>query len=222
MAIDPKWDEIHSRREWGKYPNEHVVAFVMRTFGGVADRESIRVLDLGFGGGGNLKFLAEQRFDASGIDGSPHAVTRTDAFLKSWNLQARLVAGDMTDLSMFADSTFDLVIDVRAMSNVPRTQVSRTVAEVRRVLAPDGFFLTLLYGTGCMAFQRGTQVEPETFTNVPEGPFAGIGTVTIYDAPAVRHLLRDFTIVSHHRIREEEIAGNWAFEDHVVVCRKAQ
>jgi SAM-dependent methyltransferase len=220
MAVDEKWNEIHAQREWGKYPNEHIVAFVMRTFGKVADRQSIRVLDLGFGGGGNLKFVAEQGFDASGIDGSPHAVTRTEKFLKTFSLTARLHAGDMTNLSMFADASFDLVIDARSMSNVPRSEVGRVVAEVHRVLAPGGHFLTLLYGTGCMAFQRGRQLESETFTDVPEGPFAGIGHVTIYDAPAVRALLHDFVIVTHHRIREEEIMGNWSFEDHYVVCRK--
>jgi SAM-dependent methyltransferase len=220
VSVDSKWNEIHSQREWGKYPNEHVVAFVMKTFAREPDRKKIRVLDLGFGGGGNLKFLAEQGFDAHGIDGSEHATRRTQAFLTEQGLEARLASGDMTSLAMFPDSTFQLVIDVRSMSNVPRRDVSRVVSEVHRVLAGGGYFLTLLYGTGCMAYQRGRQVEPSTFTDVPEGPFAGIGTVTIYDVPAVRDLLRDFSLVTHRRILEDDTSGNWSFEDHFVVCRK--
>src|SRR5258708_1617485 len=102
MAVDRHWDELHARREWGKYPNEHVVAFVMRTFCNETDRGQVNVLDLGFGGGGNLKFLCEQGFAASGIDGSPHAVQRTQAFLQQRGLEARLFSGDMTSLSMFS------------------------------------------------------------------------------------------------------------------------
>lgn len=221
MFLDEKWNEIHAERDLGKYPTEHVVAFVTKTFGRVPDRKKVRVLDLGFGTGRNLKYLCEQGYSASGIEGSVHGVKRAEAFLASAGLKVPMAAGDMTDLSMFPDGSFDLVIDVRSMSNVPRSAVSRVVAEVRRVLAPQGYFLTMLYGTGCMAYQRGRQVEPETFTDVPEGPFAGIGHVTIYDVSAVRALLQGFSIVTHHRIREEDVLGNYAFEDHFVVCRRA-
>lgn len=220
MVFDSKWDEIHSQREWGKYPNEHVVAFVMKTFSRSPDRRQVHVLDLGFGGGGNLRFLCEQGFSASGIDGSLNAVRRTQAFLKKFGLEARLFAGDMIQLPMFPDSSFQLVIDVRSMSNVPRSEAAQVVSEVRRVLAPNGYFLILLYGPGCMAYQRGRQLEPETFTDVPEGPCAGIGPVTIYDVPAVRSFLQGFPIVTHRRIKEEDVQGNWSFEDHFVICRK--
>ena len=220
MGLDEKWDEIHASREWGKYPNEHVVAFVMKTFGEAPNRGNVRVLDLGFGGGGNLRFLCEQGFNASGIDGSVHAVQRTAAFLKQWGLQAHLVSGDMTSLSMFSDSIFQLVIDVRSMSNVPGSEVTQVVSEVRRVLAPGGYFLTLLYGTGCMAWHHGRQMEARTFTDVPEGPFAGIGHVTIYDTSDVRGLFNAFSVITHHRIKEEDTGGRWSFEDHFVVCRK--
>jgi len=220
MGFDMKWDGIHSSREWGKYPNEHIVAFILRTFGAAESRTQVHVLDLGFGGGANLRFLCEQGFSASGIDGSPHAVTRTEAFLSQWDLRARLVAGDMTNLGAFDSGSFDAVVDVRSMSNVPRSEVGKVVQEVVRVLKPGGYFVTLLYGTGCMAYQRGRQVEAQTFTDVPEGPFSGIGHVAIYDVQAVRDVLSPMLVLQHHRIREEDVQGYWSFEDHFVVCRK--
>ena len=77
MVVSQEWEKIHSAKEWGRYPNEYVVAFAMKSFPQNRDRPEIAVLDLGFGGGGNLKFFCEQGFRAYGIDGSPSALDKT-------------------------------------------------------------------------------------------------------------------------------------------------
>ena len=59
MVVSQEWEKIHSSKDWGRYPNEYVVAFAMKTFSEGKDKSKVTVLDLGFGGGGNLKFFCE-------------------------------------------------------------------------------------------------------------------------------------------------------------------
>ena len=132
----------------------------------------------------------------------------------------KLVRGTMTDLSNFPDRQFDLVIDVRSMSNIPRSVIHQCLSEVERVLNNGGYFLSLLYGKGCMSVEQGRQIESGTFVDVPDGPCSGIGAVSIFDVRDVRRLFANFNILKHHRILEEDVGGTWSFEDHLVVCQK--
>ncbi len=59
---DPVWEEIFRRKEWGKYPPEHVIRFVARNFYRVADRASIRLLEIGCGPGANIWFMTREGF----------------------------------------------------------------------------------------------------------------------------------------------------------------
>jgi len=220
MSISEQWEHMHSRREWGKYPNEHLVAFSMRTFPSLQERLETAVLDLGFGGGGNLKFFCEQGFDVYGVEGSGSALRKTREFLCGLGYAPELHETDMCDLSVFPSEKFNLVTDIRSMSNMPINQMSLVISEVYRVLACGGYFLTKLYGKGCMSYEKGRQLGPSTFSDVPDGPLASIGAVTILASQEVRSLLQSLTIVTHHVISETAFNGEWAFEDHWVVCQK--
>jgi hypothetical protein len=48
---DPGWDNIFSKKKWGKYPPEELVRFVGRNYFSVPDRSSISFLEIGCGGG---------------------------------------------------------------------------------------------------------------------------------------------------------------------------
>ncbi|WP_240682424.1 hypothetical protein [Campylobacter jejuni] len=48
------WEQIFSKKEWGKYPSENVIRFIARNFYNVQDRSKINILELGFGTGANL------------------------------------------------------------------------------------------------------------------------------------------------------------------------
>lgn len=49
--------------------------------------------------------------------------------------------GDVTDLSRFHDSTFDVVFASNLLEHLPWPELDRTVAEVRRVVKPGGRFI---------------------------------------------------------------------------------
>ncbi|EJE1584224.1 SAM-dependent methyltransferase [Campylobacter upsaliensis] len=81
------WEEIFSKKEWGKYPSESVIRFIARNFYNVKDRNSIKILELGLGTGANLWFCAREGFKVSGIEWSKTGVERFKArliFLKAF------------------------------------------------------------------------------------------------------------------------------------------
>src|ERR1700730_11711421 len=90
---DPAWEKLFRAREWGRYPNEHLVRFVARNFYSAPDRTKVCILDLGCGQGPNTWYMAREGFSVSGIDGSQSALTQARDRLESENLKADLRVG---------------------------------------------------------------------------------------------------------------------------------
>src|SRR5271155_1362805 len=90
---DPIWEDIFRSRSWGKYPPEHVIRFIALSFSGAVDRSKVRLLEIGFGPGANVWFMAREGFSVSGIDGSPTAIQRAQERLASEGLAADLRVG---------------------------------------------------------------------------------------------------------------------------------
>ena len=61
-------------KRYNNYPYEFIISYTLRNF---KPSKKIKALDLGCGGGGNTKFLAEQGFSTYGVDGSQTAVNLT-------------------------------------------------------------------------------------------------------------------------------------------------
>lgn len=74
------WEKIHREQEWGKYPSENVIRFIARNYYNT-EREKIKILDFGCGGGAHTWFLARERFDVYAFDGSPTAVEKAKEYL---------------------------------------------------------------------------------------------------------------------------------------------
>jgi len=95
------WEQIHSKRAWGKYPNEELVRFIGRNFFKIPreERKSIKILEVGCGQGANLWFLAKEGFDVYGIDISPSAIRKTEKYLnEAYNVRANLKVADAREL----------------------------------------------------------------------------------------------------------------------------
>ncbi len=109
------WEEIFSKKEWGKYPSENLIRFIARNFYNKADRKQIRILELGLGTGANLWFCAREGFRVSGIEWSKTGVERFLQRLKTENLEQqvdKIVIGDYEQkLDEFENESFDAWID---------------------------------------------------------------------------------------------------------------
>jgi len=97
------------------------------------------VLCLASGGGQQAPILAAAGASVTVFDNSPQQLAQDRYVARRDNLDLVAVEGDMRDLSMFADGTFDLI--VHPVSNVFVPDVRPVWSEAARVLRPGGVLL---------------------------------------------------------------------------------
>ena len=99
----------------------------------------LRVLCLAGGGGQQAPLLAAAGAQVTLLDGSARQLGQ-DAFVAERDgLDLRLVQGDMADLSVFGEASFDLVVNPVSTLFVP--DVGRVWRECRRVLVRQGVLI---------------------------------------------------------------------------------
>lgn len=101
-------------------------------------------LDLGSGLGRHSVYFAQKGFVVNAVDFSDYAVN----YLREWAVREKLSLavqhGDMLDLP-FADEQFDCMMSYNVIYHIDTPGFIRSVAEITRVLKPEGeLFLTLL------------------------------------------------------------------------------
>lgn len=105
-------------------------------FGELAERD---ILCLASGGGQQGPILAATGARVTVLDSSPAQLDRDREVAEREELALRTIAGDMADLSVFSDCSFDLVF--HPVSNVFAADVRPVWREVARVLRPGGILL---------------------------------------------------------------------------------
>lgn len=119
-----------------------------------------RVLELGIGGGLNLRYYDPARVESvSGVDPSDELRERALAAPRPEGLQVSIREGVAEDLPFETDS-FDCVVCTFTLCSVQSQQ--KALAEAKRVLRPGGRFLFAEHGlapdAGVAAWQR--RIEP--------------------------------------------------------------
>ncbi len=103
------------------------------------DLNGCDVLCLASGGGQQGPILAAAGANVTVFDNSPKQLSQDQIVAKRDGLEIVTVEGDMRDLSMFPDQTFDLI--VHPVSNIFVPDVRPVWAEAFRVLRPGGSLL---------------------------------------------------------------------------------
>ena len=103
----------------------------------LGDVRGKRALVLGCGGGQDVIALAKLgAAHVTGVDFSKTQLAHAKENLARADVAAHLVESSISELPMFGDERFDLVVSVHVMSYVEH--VDRCFAEARRVLVPSG------------------------------------------------------------------------------------
>ena len=97
-----------------------------------------RVLVLAGGGGWHPVLFAELGAESTVLDISARQLTVVRTLARARGTKVRLIRGDMRDLSVFADGSFDIVWHSHSIVFVP--DADRVIAEVGRVLAAGGVY----------------------------------------------------------------------------------
>lgn len=209
-SFDRKWEEnIYSQgKQLNRYPFSDLVSYVMKLY---AERlrsgETLRALELGFGGGNNIVFLATEGFETYGIEGSPSAQAFASRQIEDKGLKAELKVGDFVRLP-YPDNFFNLVIDREAVyCNVP-SAIQQTIHEVYRVLKQGGRFLTFMYSLehGSRLSGGGKLVDANTYNDFVQGSFAGTGTTHFFSQEEILNYLKDFKIEFMKHLRVDSIS----------------
>lgn len=110
------------------------------------------VLCLASGGGQQAPTFAAAGARVTVFDNSPRQLAQDRLVANRENLAIRTVEGDMADLGVFADSTFDLVF--HPVSNVFAAAVRPVWREAHRVLRPGGVLLAGFMNPDIYIFDR--------------------------------------------------------------------
>jgi ubiquinone/menaquinone biosynthesis C-methylase UbiE len=99
-----------------------------------------KLLCLASGGGQQVPVLAAAGYDVTSFDLTPAQLETDRLTAEKFGLQITTVEGDMADLSVFEDGSFDFVFNPCSTAFVP--DVVQVYKEVGRVLRRGGVFMT--------------------------------------------------------------------------------
>jgi SAM-dependent methyltransferase len=216
---DPIWDDIFRSKGWGKYPPEHIVRFITRTFSTASDRSAIRLLEIGCGPGANIWFMAREGFSVCGIDGSATAIQRARQRLREEGLTADLRIGDYAQLP-WQNSTFDGALENVSLYCNPAAAIDRALNEVHRVLRPGAFFLSSFFSDQTWGYGEGNMIERDGFVDLREGPLAGAGFCFFLQRRRVPELFHAFAGIAVERVSWTLGNEQHLVEQFVITCHK--
>lgn len=170
-----------------------------------------RVLDCAAGIGTQLLGLAPHGHQVAGTDLSPGALRRARLEANRSGLPAPLAVADMRRLP-YAPACFDVVIcaDNAIAHLLDDGDLARALAEMRRVLRPDGLLVLTLRDYDRLSVER----PPVLPTHLSHGGSGLALTIPICDwsADGRRYLLRQLQLT-------EQLGGGWLTVERRVHCR---
>lgn len=188
-SFDETWEEIHASQDWGKYPSEHVIRFVARNYYNT-DRESIKILDFGCGGGSHTWYLAKEKFDTYAFDGSKSAIKKVKNRLEQENLHADLRVCDALELDYDTDF-FDCVIDNATIYANQYQNIVKMYENIYKILKTGGKLFSVSFTSGTTGFGKGREIERNTFADITVGSLAGRGISHFYEEKELRSIVTD-------------------------------
>ena len=186
-SISPQWEKIHSTRGWGQYPSEPVIRFVARNFYS-KERDRIKILDFGCGGGSHTWYLAREGFDVYAFDGAASAVKNTREKLEREKLSANVRVMDAMEID-YPDNFFDAVIDNFVIYLNKQDLIKQIYHQIYKILKPGGKIFTSCITPETDGYGTGEAIEERTFYNTTEGCSKGEGIIHFTTADELRDCL---------------------------------
>lgn len=157
---DDVWGTTGGDDEWVN-PDQ----WVLRTADAARERNAATtatMLDLGCGAGRHALAFAQTGAKAFGLDRSPQALAVARSRATEEGLDIDLREGDVTELP-YSDCEFDYVLAYNVVYHGDEATLARTLAEVRRIVRPGGWYQATMLSKRNVEYGRGTEVSPNTF-----------------------------------------------------------
>lgn len=142
--LKASWNKKYSQ---GHYTNEQAYPFLVKAFNEQSENlPNKKVLDIGCGNGRNMRFVAKQDFECTGIDISSEAIAQLKEVLKKEKLTASVEQGDFFNLK-YKDETFGCIICINVLQHNNWKGARKSFMEMSRVLLPGGVIILSVRST---------------------------------------------------------------------------
>jgi SAM-dependent methyltransferase len=108
----------------------------------IANHPAGKAIDIGCGTGTNVITLAKAGWQVTGVDFAPHAIKLAKRKIRKADILAEILERSATNLHGIS-GPFDLALDIGCFHSI-RDRKADYLAELNRILAPDGYWL--MYG----------------------------------------------------------------------------
>ncbi|MDR3655420.1 class I SAM-dependent methyltransferase [Mycobacterium sp.] len=154
------WDDLYKDRSFRLHdPNDEAVVFA-HYLDKVKPAPS--VLDVGFGAGRHIVYLAKRGYPMYGIDISPRGMDFTHRWLADEGLRAELQLADMRSLP-FSEGFFGAALSIGVITHAAIEDVRLALGEMARVLRPGGLFLCTFISTESSLVGKGQRLDDSTW-----------------------------------------------------------
>jgi SAM-dependent methyltransferase len=195
MNLDWEKDIYCKGLQYNKWPYTEVISEVKRLYPFEMLR-GLSIAEIGCGTGNNLLFFASEGCRVSGLDYSATALMVARDLLAENELEASLVAGDVTQPLPWKSESYDIVIDRGCLTHVSHKDLKSLLNEIHRILKPGGhFFSFTLFGSNSSDLQHGVEIFPNTFSHFKAGYFSKIGMTSVFDGDIIKSLWESFGII---------------------------
>tara|TARA_B100000780_G_scaffold249803_1_gene195693 strand:- start:446 stop:1102 length:657 start_codon:yes stop_codon:yes gene_type:complete len=218
MLQNNVWDKMFVKNT-AKYPSENLVIFIARNFPEIIDREHIKILEIGSGGGANLFFLAKEGFDVYGVDGSEVAINKSRELFLDEKCSVSLCLGDILSLN-YEDNFFDLVIDSECLYSNDTESSIKIIGEIKRVLKVNGLFYSRTFSLDTF---KGSpkRINKYEFRDSVDGPFANTGFFRLSDKLSVSEMYGvQLNILLIDKLVHTRNNGKMKISELVIVSKK--
>lgn len=214
-----RWERLHQQSRFlPKYPSEDVVRYVFNRLTS-PDRSSLKILDLGCGGGRHSHFLAIEGFAVFSLDISISGLQETGRKLAIEGIKAHLTLGDMHHLP-FSNGSFDSIIAYGSLYYSNWEGIRQSVAEIYRGLKKGGSAFILTRTKDDCRLGQGIGNDKNTYIiNTDETNEQGMRNCFL-DEDDVRELFKEFNNISLDWCKYTLQDGAIVNSDWVIVATK--
>ena len=209
-----QWENDDDRRSWMKEENK-----VLEIGPLLAEKNIKRILDLGAGVGRHAFLFAQQGYETWAADSSEAGLDYIRAEAEKLKIEIFTEKVDIKSLP-FSSGFFGYILSWNVLYHGNLSELKQAVAEVKRVLAFDGFFQGTFISKTNSYFGKGTALDSNTYISEDESDKSHPHCYV--NERELRDLLRGFEIISLEDVEHDNYEG--AFHFHVFakksVCRK--
>jgi SAM-dependent methyltransferase len=181
------WEKAYQEQNEGPLWQEDPIPVLPGAVEELRKRKVRTVVDLGCGDGRNLAALVDAGFNALGVDIAPTGLAHARRVIRQ---RSFLLRADATELPLI-DASVDAVtcFDVFGQIQDP----SHLIAEARRIVAPDGLFVTNAFTLQDDTYGEGEEIARHTFAYKDT-------LFRFYEESELRDLFTDWNILELRRV----------------------